>query len=128
MDHFHFRLSVFNGLVLVAEWEAKGCSSYDPGVSPTKMLTTKKTRVRVHLKHGLFDSTRKERYSAQDKHVNYMENIPAKEGSPPGTVRQLLCIHFRTSKTVYWCKKCIAPLCMKACYIKFHTSEEEKTK
>jgi hypothetical protein len=63
---------------LSAEWEAKGCSSFDPTSSPTTMVTQKKKRVKIHLVQSL--EFKKHCFDTDDKDAMYMENIPAKEG------------------------------------------------
>jgi hypothetical protein len=114
-DHTGFRISVI--IALASEWEARGCTSFDCSQSPTTLLTGTKPRVKVHLVKALpFSNAR----FCDDKHMQYLENIPMKEGAKTSK-RQLYCVLCKDHRTVFWCRKCCAPLCRGSCFVRYHT-------
>ena len=113
-----FRKSV--ALALAAEWEGLGCKSKDPNASsPTKIFQTTKV-VRTHQIKSRASAVEGDRYLSEDKHAQHFERIPPLEGSKL-KVRQMLCAQCKTSRSIFWCKKCLAPLCKGACHIQYHT-------
>ena len=113
---YEFRKAI--ALALAAEWESMGCSLADNLGSPTKKFESTHART-ARLSFSLTPVD--DRYTCPLKHVQFKEKLPLKEGSSRPN-RQLQCI-FCKKKTIYWCKKCAAPLCSRdmKCYLLFHS-------
>lgn len=113
-----FRKSV--ALALALEWEGLGCMKQDPALStPTKLYKSTKV-VRSHQKTTHTSAIPVDRYLSEDKHAQHFERIPNLESSKLKK-RQMLCTHCKVSRSIFWCKKCLAPLCKGTCYIRYHT-------
>lgn len=113
-----FRKSV--DLALALEWEGLGCMKQDPALStPTKLYKSTKV-VRSHQKTTHTSAIPVDRYLSEDKHAQHFERIPNLESSKLKK-RQMLCTHCKVSRSIFWCKKCLAPLSKGTCYIWYHT-------
>jgi hypothetical protein len=116
-NHFTFQKAV--ALALACEWESMGCSPKVAFESPTKIMRENNVRT---ARQQFSQNTSSTRFTCPNKHLLHKEKIPAKEGSKNG-LRQVQCSHCHASRTVYWCKECRAPLCVRDndCFIQYHT-------
>jgi hypothetical protein len=116
--HLEFRIAVV--LALASEWESMGCA-FNPDGSVTSPSTQLKVKQAKKVRHS-FGRNLAARYTSDDRHISYLEDIPALEGSK-STRRQLRCVYSECekSRTTKWCRECAAPLCFPGCYTAYHT-------
>jgi hypothetical protein len=95
-SHFEFRKMI--ALQLAAQWEDMGCYYANIPLSPTKPYQSAHAKA---ARNSFVVRPAEDKFSCPNKHVQYLEKMPLKEGSKRPN-RQMLCKYCKAKRTIYW--------------------------